>query len=63
MSAKKLEHSPSDVSPVERVQQWVHRAYDQIIDPTAVGTTATLIRGVRTVGLSVREAFRSIWRS
>lgn len=52
-----------DATPVERVQRWVHGAYDRVIDPAAVGTTATIIRGVRTAGLSIREAFRSIWRS
>ncbi|MDD5041746.1 MAG: hypothetical protein PHX87_04880 [Candidatus Peribacteraceae bacterium] len=65
MTHKKIEHRnlPMDATPVERVQRWVHGAYDRVIDPAAVGTTATIIRGVRTAGLSIREAFRSIWRS
>lgn len=63
MSAKKLEHSPSDTSSVERVQKWVHGAYDRIIDPTAVGTTAFIVRGLRSAALSVREVFHSIHRS
>ncbi|MFA5272988.1 MAG: hypothetical protein WC353_02390 [Candidatus Peribacter sp.] len=63
MSAKKLEWDPSDLSPVERVQKWVHGAYDRIIDPTAVGATALVVRGLRSAALSVREVFRSIHRS
>ncbi|MFH0851410.1 MAG: hypothetical protein V1876_01545 [Candidatus Peregrinibacteria bacterium] len=63
MTHKHPEHGPSGASPVERVQKWVHGAYDRIIDPTAVGATALIVRGLRSAALSVREVFRSIHRS